>query len=159
MPRASVKKTVSARKAALVFGTFCAVVILGVSAYVSVSKAPRSELRTQFITFGGKRFQVAVADTNKARAKGLGDYESLANDEGMLFVFERPGKHCFWMKDVEFPIGIFWLDEERRVVKSIDSLSPDTYPELFCPEEPVNYVLEIAGGQAQNLQKPLKLEL
>lgn len=158
-PKESVKKTALVRKISLVGGVIIAVVLFTVSAYVSVTKAPHSELRTEFITFGDKQFQVAIADTNKARQKGLDDYASLAPDEGMLFIFEQPGEYCFWMKDVEFLIDIFWINEQNYVVKAIDSLAPETYPDLFCPDEPVKYVLEISGGQASNLTKPLVLEL
>lgn len=157
MPKASASVTVSARRFTLAASIILALLIISFSAYVSVTKAPNTALETEFINFGGKEYQVAIADTPKARQKGLGDYDSLLPDEGMLFVFEQPGDYCFWMKEVEFAIDIFWFDAEGNVVKSIDSLAPETYPELFCPKEPVKYVLEIAGGQSSQLKKPLKL--
>lgn len=155
----SAKKTALARKISLIVGSIIAVILVVVSAHISITKAPHSELRTEFITFGSKQFQVAIADTNEARQKGLGDYSSLATNEGMLFVFEQPSEHCFWMKDVEFPIDIFWINEQNKVIMSINSLSPETYPKQFCPEKPAKYVLEISSGQTGALKKPLMLEM
>ena len=97
MPKASAKKTAWARNASIVVGVIVALLIVGVTAYVSVTKAPTTDLETKFIEFGGKTFQVAIADTPESQAKGLGDYDSLAEDEGMLFVFNTSGEYCFWM--------------------------------------------------------------
>ncbi|MDP3957036.1 MAG: DUF192 domain-containing protein, partial [bacterium] len=48
----------------------------------------------------GERFTLETALTEEAREKGFGDRENLCQTCGMLFVFEKPGRYVFWMKDM-----------------------------------------------------------
>ncbi len=69
----------------------------------------------------------------------------------MLFFFNTPGLHAFWMFETFIPLDIIWLDTDRRIV----TISADTPPcpdgvncPLYPPSEPAKYVLELAGGEA-----------
>ena len=101
------------------------------------------------VQVGGKTVRVTVADTPETRQKGLGGRNSLAPDEGMLFIFPQDGEYGFWMKDMKFPIDILWLSSARRVVYMAQSVSPDTYPQTFTPTMPARYVLELPAGYAK----------
>lgn len=92
---------------------------------------------------------VDVADTDLKRARGLSGRSGLAENEGMLFIFEHQRRPSFWMKDMHFPIDIIWIDENLTVVDITHSLSPDTFPRTYSPELPVKYVLEVNAGFAQ----------
>ena len=61
-------------------------------------------------TTTGEEIPVEVADTLKKRSLGLGKRASLKKGWGMLFVFEKRKPHRFWMKDMQFPLDIIWLD-------------------------------------------------
>jgi len=52
---------------------------------------------------GGQSIQVELAATPAARQRGLMGRTHLAPDTGMLFVFDAPGRHCFWMRDTPLP--------------------------------------------------------
>ena len=86
------------------------------------------------------------ANTDEARIRGLSGREFIRRDQGMLFDFEEPGRHCIWMKDMRFPIDIIWLDESRKVIKIQEEARPESYPESFCPDEPARFVLEVNAG-------------
>jgi len=64
----------------------------------------------------------------------------------MLFVFENPGIHGIWMKDMKFPIDIIWLDKDMSVISKELNVSPDTYPQVFYPSREAYYVLEVKAG-------------
>lgn len=98
------------------------------------------------IIIGDNRVRVLVADTESERARGLSGRETLALDEGMLFVFEEPGTYGFWMKEMRFSIDILWISAEGRVVGVEKSASPDSYPRIFTPPIPIRYVLEAPAG-------------
>ncbi len=89
-----------------------------------------------------------IADSPKEREHGLSDRRSLADTAGLLFVFDRAGKQCFWMKDMRFSIDMIWLDGDKKILKIERGVSPATYPQTFCPPQPAQYVIEVNDGVA-----------
>jgi uncharacterized membrane protein (UPF0127 family) len=103
------------------------------------------------VIVNGKAFIVDVSDTAYTKTKGLSGRDPLKTNEGMIFLFEKPEKEGFWMKDMKFSIDIIWIDENMSVIHIEKSLSPDTYPKVYYPESPAKYVLEVSSGQADAL--------
>ena len=104
-------------------------------------------------TSTGEEIPVEVADTLKKRSLGLGKRTSLKKGWGMLFVFEKRKPHRFWMKDMQFPLDIIWLDN-HRIVHIIHNAKPANSrdePKVMTSPVPVNFVLEIAAGRAAKL--------
>lgn len=106
------------------------------------------------LTLDGASVHVALARTPAQLERGLGGRETLAPDEGMLFIFQQDGKYAFWMKGMNFSIDIIWLASDGRVVYIVPDLSPGTYPRSFAPPEPARFVLEVPAGwgAAHNVQ-------
>jgi hypothetical protein len=97
-----------------------------------------------------KVLQVEVMVEDEDRALGLMFRQSLPEDRGMLFLFDRLGFHGIWMKNCRFPIDIVWLDEEQRVVHVAQAVPPcekDPCP-AYEPLQRALYVLELGSGQA-----------
>jgi uncharacterized membrane protein (UPF0127 family) len=92
--------------------------------------------------------QVEVAETEAARERGLMQRSSLGELDGMIFVFDTPGLHAFWMKDTLIPLDMIWLDGTGKIVFLAESVPPcktvecPTYP----PRVPASYVLEVNAG-------------
>ncbi len=107
------------------------------------------ELKTSSISIGHKKIKAFVVDTPASRQKGLGARDSIAKNTAMLFVFDTPNFYQIWMKDMRFPIDIFWLQEARVVVDIKENVSPSTFPEIFSPISPALYVLEANAGFAK----------
>lgn len=101
------------------------------------------------LEIGEKIIAVEIADTDAKRSLGLSGRPSLAEGEGMLFVFPESGNYGFWMKDMNFPIDIIWIDESWKIAGVKRLVNPDTYPEVFYPSDNIKYVLEIGAGEAQ----------
>jgi len=97
---------------------------------------------------------IEVADSPQERMQGLSGRKSLAQDEGLIFLFEDPLVSSFWMKDMLFPIDIIWISGEGTVVGFEEEVDPSTFPKTFSPKEPVKYVLEVNSGwvRANNVQ-------
>jgi hypothetical protein len=108
-------------------------------AAAAAAALPRTELRS-----GAHRFHVEVASTPQQRERGLKGRTRLAADAGMLFVFERPDRHCFWMKDTPLPLSIAFLADDGTVVNIAD-MQPHT-ADRHCAEAPVRYALEVRQG-------------
>ncbi|MGB3921718.1 MAG: DUF192 domain-containing protein [Minisyncoccia bacterium] len=112
-------------------------------------KNPKITEEEGSLVIGGTEVKVEIADTDLERSQGLSGREGLLPNHGMLFVFDAPGYHAFWMKDMKFPIDIIWINADSKVVWIEKNLSPETYPNLFRPKEPAKYVLEVPAGFAE----------
>jgi hypothetical protein len=99
------------------------------------------------LRIGPHAFAVEVASTPAQRQRGLMGRTHLAADGGMLFVFERPGRHCFWMRDTPLPLSIAFIDPAGRIA-SLADMQPRT-ENLHCPATDVRYALEVRQGEFQ----------
>jgi len=100
----------------------------------------------------GQTLEVVVSDTQEKRVQGLSDSPNLAEDTGMLFIFENERNNPFWMKDMNYSIDIFWFDNEYQLTQIERDVSPDTFPEVFGGDIPSRYVLETNVGQLLDMK-------
>ena len=100
----------------------------------------------------GGTIHAAIAATEAERERGLSGRQSLPKDSGMLFVFQSAGVYGFWMKDMNFPIDMVWIGADKKVSGVAPGVSTSSYPQIFYPQAPVLYVLELASGDAAKMQ-------
>ena len=99
----------------------------------------------------GAVYRLELALTPEDQAQGLMYRESLPPRAGMLFVFDQPAPHHFWMKNTMIPLDMIWMDETGKVI----FVSADTPPckadpcATYGPDTNAKQVLEIAGGKAK----------
>jgi hypothetical protein len=95
--------------------------------------------------------EVEVVDTKASRVLGLSGRPSMRDDEGMLFVFDEPGRYGFWMKDMLFPLDMVWINQNGVVVWIERNVTPESYKEkkTYINQSEASYVLEINAGQAE----------
>jgi len=96
------------------------------------------------LTAGIHVIHAEVAMTPEQREIGLMNRPSMAANDGMLFVFERPGQQCFWMKNTLIPLSVAFLADDGSVV-NIDDMAPQTL-DGHCSAKPVRFVLEMNKG-------------
>ena len=58
---------------------------------------------------------VRIADSGDEQRRGLMGVESLDEDGGMAFVYDRPTTGAFWMKDTLIPLSIAFVADDRIV--------------------------------------------
>ncbi len=91
-------------------------------------------------------YALEIADSEEERIRGLSGRERLAENSGMLFVFDPPQQACMWMKSMRFSIDMLWLDTAKKIIDMSADVSPQTFPKLFCATKPASYVLELPSG-------------
>ena len=98
-------------------------------------------------TDGGERsFTIEIADDASERSRGLMFREEMADDHGMLFVFESNQPVGFWMKNTPMPLDLIFIAEDGEV-RAI--LPGEPFSEAsISPGEPVRFVLEVKSGIA-----------
>ena len=93
-----------------------------------------------------------LAVTPKQRATGLMGREHLGDREGMLFIYKAEGLPRFWMRGMEIPLDMVWIDADGIVAGVTANVPPapeGTSPEVYSPPRPILYVLEIKAGLAE----------
>jgi uncharacterized membrane protein (UPF0127 family) len=98
----------------------------------------------------GKTLQVEVARTEEKRALGLMFRTALPEDRGMLFIFEQPGLHRFWMKNTLIPLDMVWMDDRKRIIHIEYQVPPCKLDPcaVYGPSADSLYVLEVISGVA-----------
>ena len=85
-----------------------------------------------------------VADTDPARMQGLMYRKTLADNAGMLFVFDESGRYCMWMKNTYVPLSVAFLDERGAII-NVEDMAPRT-EDSHCAARPARYALEMNRG-------------
>lgn len=102
---------------------------------------------TPIVSINNIDIPVEVVDTVKTRRLGLSYREELAKNSGMLFDMKNRRTVSFWMKDMNFPLDIIWIDGDKIVNISQDLPPAGSHPDItYSSEFPVDYVLEVNGG-------------
>lgn len=103
-----------------------------------------AQLRTVDLSIGMFRIQAEVADSQGARMTGLMNRRTMPQHAGMLFVFEQPQRHCFWMKNTFIPLSIAFIDDAGTIVNIAD-MQPQS-EDSHCAAKAVRYALEMNQG-------------
>ena len=104
-------------------------------------------LQTQILRINQWEITVETADTQEAQEKGLMGRESLDEDRGMLFVYDRDSRKSFWMKNTKIPLSIAYIgaDGTIREIYDMEPLSTRTVDSKYS----VRYALEVNQGAFQ----------
>ncbi len=95
----------------------------------------------------GVSYSMTVLRTEAELQKGLSGTKSLPEGQAMVFAFPRDYKWGIWMKDMNYPIDIVWLNSEREVVYLVEDAQPSSYPKTtFVPDTQSRYVIELPSG-------------
>lgn len=94
-----------------------------------------------------KKLLVEIARTEKEKAHGLMFRTKLAENEGMLFIYEEEEILSFWMKNTFIPLSIAFIDRHGRIIdmKDMEPFSLDTHRSA----RPAQYALEVNKGWFQ----------
>ena len=88
-------------------------------------------------------WDVEVVKAETDLAAGLSNRKLLYNKNGMLFVFDKPDVHLFWMKDMLISIDMIFFDDECKIILIESNLQPNSFPKNFGGSVKSKYVLEI----------------
>lgn len=140
-------------------------IILGIVSFflIFLFNIPKKPAVISSVKIAGREVRVDLVTTEAEQIKGLSDRKNLAENSGMLFVFEKSGNYPFWMKDMNFSIDMIWLGEDLKVIYIKKDARPESYPESYGPSDSLpkaKYVLEVVSGfsEKNNLKEGDKVE-
>lgn len=138
----------------IILGLFALLLIMTGAAFYfqkNGNRFPQLSEKTATATINNHRFNLFIAKTNKEKEVGLSEKNSIDNDQGMIFVFDKPDFYSFWMRNMKFSIDIIFVNKNRIVTISPDA-NPSTDPSktenltIYKPEDPADTIIEIKGG-------------
>ncbi len=101
------------------------------------------------LSIEGVKVFAEIADEKDEWEKGLSGRDKLPPNRAMLFVFPTSDYYAIWMKDMNFPIDVFWIDENGYIVDIWKHAMPDSYPYVYEPQSKAKYVLETIADFAE----------
>lgn len=109
----------------------------------TVSEQPRVTVRDRESNEQLGNVTVEIADSRDERITGLSEHESLADDEGMLFVYPDEGEHTYVMRSMDFPIDIVYVDADGRITEIHHAPTESDNEDLTPYPGRGKYVLEV----------------
>jgi uncharacterized membrane protein (UPF0127 family) len=130
-------------KRAAVAAAVAAMVIVAATAYWYFQPTSTGRLE-----LAGRTLTVDLAKSPAQWERGLSGRASIAEDHGMLFVFDHPSQWEFWMQGMEFPLDIVWFDANRSVISYALGLPlcNDSACPTYAPPTDALYALEVNAG-------------
>lgn len=112
----------------------------------------QAELKQGVYVLQGKQYNLEIAQTQKELLKGLMGRSSLAHNQGMLLVFPEFKLQGIWMKNVQIPLTVAWLNEAYQVI-DVKQLQPcqQAYCPVYFSSLPARFVLELAAHSSIKL--------
>jgi uncharacterized membrane protein (UPF0127 family) len=96
---------------------------------------------------GRVTLSMEIARTPQARTHGLMERRSLPPDAGMAFLFGRPNRGGFWMRNTPIPLSIAFWGSDRRIVGMLEMTPCHADPcPLYSPGIPYRGAVEANRG-------------
>ncbi len=120
-----------------------AIAFIATPAAVFAQDGPQ-KLSTTKLSAGMHVLNVEVAQTAQEHSIGLMFRKSMPTNDGMLFIFDRPGQQCFWMKNTLLPLSVAFVADDGSIT-NIEAMKPQTL-DSHCSTRDVRFVLEMNDG-------------
>lgn len=95
-------------------------------------------------------FKVWIADDYERRARGLMFVKQLADDEGMLFIYEQPQSIGMWMKNTFIALDMLFVAADGKVINVAANAEPHSLKTIESRGDALG-VIELKAGTAAKL--------
>ena len=111
----------------------------------SVPTKVQPKLPTAKVWLGSQELVTEVARTDLQIRTGMMFREAIAENEAMIFVFDRPDYRAFWMKNVSVPLSCAYIDPDG-VILEIHNMTPQETKPIESATDRIQFVLETKQG-------------
>lgn len=119
-------------------------------------------MKETIIEIADKKYKVLVAETEEERIQGLGQVESMDDDEGMLFILPEEEKQAiFNTEEMEFDIDLVFINQDNEVYNVVLGKAHDSEVIISEPsdsEDITKYVLEVNANSGIQVGDELDFE-
>ena len=113
------------------------------TSYAMTNAQPK--LPTVKLWLGPKEIEAEIASTTVQIATGMMFRKEMGENEGMLFVFLRPHRTAFYMRNTYIPLSCAYIDPDGTVLELHD-MKPLDESQITAKSNDIQYVLEMKQG-------------
>lgn len=112
------------------------------------------------LTLGDKPIRIQFAIAQSEMARGLMYRKELAENDGMIFIYDAPRQMHFWMKNTPLPLDIGYFSADG-VLREIYRMFPYDTTNVSSVRDDIQFAVEMnQGWYAKNGIKPgMKLDM
>jgi len=105
---------------------------------------------TSTVSINNHTYVLEVAATNAEKEKGLGGRDTLPQNHGMVFPFDRSERFSFWMKGMRFPLDFLWI-YGNEIIEITENVQVTTNGKITVvqPKNPIDKVIELNAGEVE----------
>ncbi len=107
--------------------------------------AAQTKLPTVKLWLGDQEMVAEIANSPRARETGMMFRKEMAENEGMLFVFQQPYRGSFYMRNTYLPLSGAYLDRDG-VIQEIHDMKPLDETPIEASSDQIQFVLETRQG-------------
>src|SRR5438552_16602168 len=111
----------------------------------SVPTKVQPKLPTIKVWLGSQELVTEVARTDLQIHTGMMFRQDIAENEAMIFLFDRPDYRAFWMKNVSVPLSCAYIDPDG-VILEIHNMTPQETKPIESATARIQFVLETKQG-------------
>ena len=115
------------------------------------SGRPQPKLPTIKLWLGAHELATEIARTPTEHQVGMMWRTNMAEMEGMIFIFEEPGRRAFWMRNTLVPLDIAYIAPDGTLLE-VHAAQPRDESPIPSDSERVQFVLETRQGWFQRNQ-------
>lgn len=124
------------------------------SADPTESGQPQPKLPLIKLWLGAHELATEIARTPQEHQVGMMWRTNMAEMEGMIFIFDQPGRRSFWMRNTLVPLDIAYIAADGTLLE-VHAAKPRDETPIPSDSERVQFVLETRQGWFQrNNVKP-----
>jgi uncharacterized membrane protein (UPF0127 family) len=136
----------------IVASIIAVLIIIGIIVTVMFNPFAGLFKKTAKVEIGSHSFTAEEAKSDSEKEIGLSGRASMADNRGMIFLFDTPAYYSFWMKKMQFPLDILFIKDDKivtifkQVTPPTDTDVADNQLPVYTPQAQANKVLEINSG-------------
>src|SRR4051812_35877877 len=114
----------------------------------------QAKLPTIKLWLGPAEITAEIASTPIQVETGMMHRSEMAENEGMIFVFGRPHRASFWMRNTKIPLSCAYIDPDGKILETHD-MKPLDETGIEASSDNVQYVLETKQGWFERNKVPV----
>ena len=119
--------------------------ILSICQVFTPAIANEANFQKGYVLVSDSLFMVDIASGVYQSQIGLSNRNLIKDNYFMVFIFDKPQKVSFWMKNTKIDLSIAFIDSKSQIVE-ISNLKANSLKQKISKNDNIKYALEVPKG-------------